>query len=136
MARLLERVGDLDDVDRPRPLVTLEEFFDGNDDPGSIGYNLSADNVPEQLYAVARDILGRPEVHAVLVEVKDWENEPGWPSADTLHVITTADPDTLQSWFPDELAPDECGETEQLAPPDTEAFPVPAGCRAVFCFYD
>jgi hypothetical protein len=35
--RLLQRIGDINDRSRPRPLVTLDEFFDGNDDPGVAG---------------------------------------------------------------------------------------------------
>ena len=35
----INRNGDINDPAVPRPLVTLEEFFEGNDDYGSIGYN-------------------------------------------------------------------------------------------------
>jgi len=38
--RLLERIGDINNFELARPVVSLELFFDGNDDWGSIGYNL------------------------------------------------------------------------------------------------
>lgn len=133
LANLLARVGDLNDFSRPRPLVTIAEFFEGNDDDGSMGYNLCG---PEAIYAVALEIERRPDVHAVLVQVQDWENEPGWPSSDMLHVITTADARTVRSWFPDDVAPDEWGVDENFGPPATEAYPIPPGYRSVFCFYD
>jgi len=44
--RLLERInrnGDINYDIVPRPLVTLEEFFEGNKDYGSIGYNFYPD---------------------------------------------------------------------------------------------
>jgi hypothetical protein len=38
---------------RPLPLVTLEEFFTGNDDYGSIGCNLSPPLGPQYFYKKA-----------------------------------------------------------------------------------
>jgi len=43
LERITERVnrhGDVNDASTPRPLLTLAEFFEGNDVVGSIGCNL------------------------------------------------------------------------------------------------
>lgn len=137
LERLLARVGDLHNFDRPRPLVTVEEFFEGNDDPGSFGYNLDGDDTePRDFFRLFGQIRDRPDVEDVMVEVKHWENEPGWPSSDTVHIITTATPAAVASWFPKKMAPDEWGSHAVLGPPSVEAYDVPAGYRAVFVFFD
>jgi hypothetical protein len=132
--RLRERIGDINDFSRPRPLVTLEEFFKGNTDPGSIGYNLPDHPTPDRFHAVLSAIAARPDVADVRVEVKDWENEDGWPSADTVWIFTTASAADVWSWFPNSLAPDEWGVRELDA--SIEPYPVPPGMRAVYAFYD
>jgi hypothetical protein len=57
---LLERVnrdGDINDFSVARPLVGLEEFFEGNDDYGSIGYNFYPDQpAPSEFYALFKGI--------------------------------------------------------------------------------
>jgi hypothetical protein len=102
--RLLRRIGDINDFDRPRPLVTLDEFFQGNDDPASIGYNLPAAPTPAQFHALLSEIAARPEVADVRIEVKDMEDPDGWPATDTIWIITTASAETVRTWFPDHLA--------------------------------
>jgi hypothetical protein len=135
LARLLARTGDLNDFDRPRPLVTLEEYFEGNDDPGRSGTTCQVARDPREFYPVLRQIRERPDVSTILIEIKDHESE--WPSSDTIYVVTSADADTAKSWLPEELAPDEWGVVDHpLAPPATEAYERPAGHRAVFYFYD
>jgi hypothetical protein len=52
--RLLARIGDVNDFSRPRPLVTLAEFFEGNTDPASIGYNLPGDPSPQDFSSCCR----------------------------------------------------------------------------------
>jgi hypothetical protein len=44
LARRINRDGDINDRETPRPLLTLEEFLKGNSDYGSIGYNFYPDH--------------------------------------------------------------------------------------------
>ncbi|MCR2834592.1 hypothetical protein [Parerythrobacter lacustris] len=93
----------------PTPLLSLEEFFEGNDDIGSIGCNLDGSPPPSQFYALFQEILDRPEVSDVRVQVTCVDS-PGeeWPFSDTIWIMTTADETTVRSWFPDELMPNDC----------------------------
>lgn len=138
MARVLVRVGPLDDPDHPRPLLTLEEFFTGNGDAGSIGYNLAELSGPEELFVVLRELRSRPEVRDVRVQAQDLEGE--WPSSDSVWIIADrgTDPTTVTSWFPEDLAPDEVEVHESLADADpaVEPYPMPAGSVALLAFYD
>ena len=134
--RLLARIGDINDFSRPRPLVTLEEFFEGNDDPGSIGYNLADPPEPREFYELLRQLRDREDVRDVRIEVMDLEDPQDWPLTDTIWIITSAPPDTVRSWFPKRLAPSEMldGFAESLR--ETEAYEVPPGLRAVGAWYD
>jgi hypothetical protein len=130
---LLRRIGDINDFGRPRPLVTLAEFFEGNDDPGSIGYNLPGDPTPAEFHALLSGIAARPEVADVRIEVKDMEDPDGWPATDTIWIITTASPATVGTWFPEHLAPDDLGVglTDGVEP-----YQLPPGTHAVWAWYD
>jgi hypothetical protein len=134
--RLLARIGDINDFTRPRPLVTLEEFFEGNDDPGSIGYNLPDPPAPREFYELLLAIRNRPGVSDVRIEVKDLEDPDGWPSTDTLWIITTATPQEIRSWFPQRFAPDEVIDGFEGSPSAVETYAIPKGMRAVGIWYD
>ncbi len=112
LARVLARVGPLDDPDHPRPLLTLEEFFEGNDDSGG--------------------------VHDARVQAKDLEGD--WPSSDSVWIITDAGTDqaTVMSWFPEDLAPDEIEAHADLTELDEPVEPheMPPGTVAVLAWYD
>ncbi|MGD1097771.1 MAG: hypothetical protein ABSB35_38005 [Bryobacteraceae bacterium] len=63
------------------PVVSLEDFFVGNLDHGSIGCNLRNSPGPEAFFGALRSIRGNESVQDVLVEVNeviegDTENGP------------------------------------------------------------
>ncbi len=133
-AALLQRIGDINDFDRPRPLVSLELFFEGNEDYGSIGYNLPDPPEPRDFYDLLKELRDRDDVHDVLIEVKDLEDPDGWPSTDTIWFITRASPDDVRQWFPERLDPDDViiGFDQQ----QVEPYEVPAGHEAIAAWYD
>ncbi|WP_163505057.1 hypothetical protein [Fodinicola acaciae] len=133
--RLLDRIGDINDVDRPRPLVTLAEFFDGNDDPASIGYNLPAPPAPAEFAELLSSIARRDDVIDVRIEVKDLEDPDGWPSSDSIWIFTTADLSTVQKWFPERFVPDEWHLVTELEE-TTEPYQIPAGAHGIHAWYD
>ena len=116
--------------DAPEPvLVSVDRFFDGNDDPGSIGCNLS----PHPGVAAFRDVLTalarRPDVRSVHLVIS--EVDPGdeyWPFADVV-LVAGEIPETalrlaLKGLRPDEVGPAEEGHfgltdavLEKLGPP-------------------
>jgi hypothetical protein len=79
--------GPINDLSTPRHLLTLEEFFEGNDDYGSIGCNLPDSVYPSEFYEVFKRIRERPDVADVRVEIKSWDVPEEWPHSDTVWVI-------------------------------------------------
>jgi hypothetical protein len=136
--RLLKRInrnGDINNFDNPRPLVTLEEFFEGNDDFASIGYNFNPPPGPQALYKLFKHVRDRPDVADVLVEVKDHEDPEGWPSSDTVWIVTSASPDEVQGWLGDQFRADEILEGWGTSL-KREPYEVPVGMKAIGVWYD
>jgi hypothetical protein len=47
----ISQYGNINDPNKPKPLVTLEDFFIGNNDFGSVGYNFYPDQPsPHEFY--------------------------------------------------------------------------------------
>jgi hypothetical protein len=135
--RITERVnrhGGVNDQATPRPLLTLEEFFEGNDVSGSICCNLSPMPEPAEVYAVLKQIRSRPGVADVRVEVAMFDT-PEWPFAEKVWLIASASPDEVKSWFNSELTPDGfwSGWTRGVS---FEPVRVPPGMRPVACWCD
>lgn len=76
--------------------VSLELFFTGNDDPGSIGCNLGPAQPSLETF---RDVLlrlrARPEVQDLVVRITDAEDDTSWPFTDTLYVVSSLPPKVL-----------------------------------------
>lgn len=138
LERVTERVfrqGNPELRSTPTPLLTLEEFFDGNDAVGSIGCNLGSEPDPQQFYALLSEIRSRPDVSDVRLQITCVDH-PGedWPFSDTVWIMTSASPDTVAKWFPKELAPNETWEGWPKG--EYEPCPVQAGHRVVAAWYD
>ncbi|HNO79346.1 MAG TPA: hypothetical protein PKN33_14950 [Phycisphaerae bacterium] len=135
--KLLKRIGDINDPATPCPLVTLEEFFEGNNDPGSIGYNILEPPTPSEFFELFTLIRNRPDVSTVLVEVMDVDEEfGGWPASETIWVITTSDASEVRKWIPQKFFPDEVLEGFESLGPKKEHFEIPQGMRAVGIWWD
>ena len=94
----------------PEPqLVSIREFFDGNDDPGSIGCNLMEHPGIESFSAVLTGLLNRKDVDAVYAQIAELDPGPdSWPFTDTILVVgSISDGDLSQILKP--LEPDEVG---------------------------
>jgi hypothetical protein len=94
LERITERVsrnGDVNEAATPRPLLTLAEFFEGNDVDGSIGCNLNPPPTAAEFYELLKGIAARPGVADVRVQVTMFD-APEWPFSDTVWVITSASP--------------------------------------------
>jgi hypothetical protein len=136
LERITERVtrlGHPDEPGTPTPLVTIGEFFEDNEEVGSIGCNLSPAPEPKRFYALFQEVARRPEVKDIRVQITAFD-VPEWPFSDTVYVMTSAAPEEVASWFPEELKPDETWEgfVEQ----SFEPYEVPPGCRPVACWWD
>jgi hypothetical protein len=101
-AELIERVKilGLPSPDRPLPLVTLEEFFLGNDDYGSIGCNLSPMLGPQFFYEKLKFIRSQPNIQDVLVGITEINEEDltMWPFSDRIYLFTKATLEDIAHW--------------------------------------
>ena len=136
LERITERVtrsGHPDDSGTPIPLVTVDEFFEGNEEVGSIGCNLESEPPPSVFYELFRVIAQRPEVKDIRIQITMFDN-PEWPFSDTVYIMTTASPEQVASWFPDELKPDEtwAGFVDQ----PFEPYEVPGDSKPIACWWD
>jgi hypothetical protein len=88
-------------------IVSLEDFFVGNSDRGSIGCNLG-DRQPaiSEFYSTLRGLRAKSEVQDILVRIYDYDNAPSWPYTDTVYIIASATLDQVQRWIAP-LKPDE-----------------------------
>jgi hypothetical protein len=101
----------------PDPLVPIDRFFDGNDDPGSVGCNLSEHPGVDRFREVLVGLTRRPDVQAVYAQIAELDpDEDAWPFTDTVLVVGTIDSDTLADLV-GPLQPDEVGPAAADIPP-------------------
>lgn len=88
---------ELAELDETEQLVPLERFFDGNDDPASIGCNLPDHPGVPAFLGVLRDLASRPEVDAVYLQIAEADPGPtGWPFTDTALVVGSVSVSTVK----------------------------------------
>ena len=99
---LLNKINRLRGNDPGREIVvSLEDFFNGNNDLSSIGANL-ADEQPsiEKFYSHLKDIRSRTDVQDVLVRIYDAPDENNeWASTDTVYLLTSLSKDEAARLF-------------------------------------
>jgi len=129
------------------PVVPLDLFFEGNDDPASFAPNLDPHPGIARIHAVLGEIAQRPEVSGVAVQIDEVLDPPEWPFASAVYVITSNDAADVHRWAtsitPDELSPDSeenygwlgyAGRDQATPPPG--APDVPDGHRPVILIWD
>lgn len=88
-------------------VVSLEDFFTGNDDRGSIGCNLGEKQPAiAEFYQMLRDIRSKPNVQDVLVRIYDYDDPTSWPYTDTVYIVSSASHEEVKKWVAP-LLPDE-----------------------------
>lgn len=130
----VNRLGDPNDPETPRALLTLDEFFEGNTDAGSIGCNLPNPPEPKTFYTLFKSISQRPDVKDIRVQISDM-NDMEWPFSDTVYIMTSASPEEVFTWFPEDLRPDETFSGFGVAQ-SHEPYQVPSGVQPVGCWWD
>jgi len=120
---------------QPEPqIVAAERFFDGNDDFGSIGCNLTDHPGVDAFRDVFARLLRRPDVQAVYAQIS--ELDPGddcWPFTDTILVAGTIPEEELREAVR-ELQPDEVGDAEQFG--DSSAVASKHGAPVLAVWWD
>ncbi len=132
---LLARIGDVNQKIEDLPLVTLEEFFVGNDDGASIWCNLDSAPSPDKVYGVLKGIRARDDVADVRIMVTQFDGgEEDWPFSDTVYFITSGSEDDVRSWLGEEYQPDEIESGNSFD--RAERLPVPSGMQVVYAWWD
>jgi hypothetical protein len=137
LERITERVsrhGDVNLETTMRPILTLAEFFEGNDVSGTIGCNLDPQPTSSEFYQLLKAIAARPNVADVRVVITQFD-VPEWPFSDTVWVVTSAPPMEVASWFDEAVRPSECWAGWYEDEP-TEHYDIPAGMKVVTCQWD
>lgn len=116
------------------PLLTLDEFFDGNNVRGSIGANITPIPAPAAFRVHLQGLAQRSDVDDIRIQVTSFDDGERWPFSDTVWVITRASPNQVALWFPKRIRP-ECsvGWTRGTA---FEEVKIPSGMQPVACFWD
>lgn len=131
---LLNAVGDVNEKADGLVLVTLEQFFEGNDDGGSIWCNLPSSPEPQEVYEKLKAIREREDVADVRIMVTQYDGgDDEWPFSDTVFFITSAAPEDVQSWLGEEFAPDNIGIDDFSR---AEEISVPNGMVALAAWWD
>ena len=120
----------------PLPLLSLEEFFTGNDDQGSIGCNLAHHPGVDVFYETLRRIRAKPNVQDVLIEITDLQEHDlaVWPFSDTVYILADATQEEVDSWL-QKLQPDEApeGDVDNLVLTTVQLQP---GMKVFVCWWD
>ena len=127
--------GDVNDPKTPRPLLTLEEFFEGNGYVGSIGCNLTPTPSPTQFYDLLKTIRDRDDVADVLVQITMQDDPDSWPFSDTVWIITSATPEEVAEWFEERMRPDDMFHDWNDGQ-EREWYTVPSGMTPIGAWWD
>jgi hypothetical protein len=107
-ASLIRLIESQPEYEESRALITVEEFFDGNDDLGSIGCNLvehpGLDHFLHTLSAIAK----RPDVEQVWLRIYDLE-EGDWPFSENVLIVGKMPLSEIQDSI-DSLQPSEVSQ--------------------------
>ncbi len=96
----------IEENDGELPLVTLDDFFQGNTDDGSLGTGTRKkdDLHISEIYKKLKQIEKLPNVCTVLVEIHDdWEmsinNAEIWPASESIYIYTMAPIKVVRQWI-------------------------------------
>jgi hypothetical protein len=99
------------------PFVSIERFFDGNDDEGSIGCNLLEHPGLDAFRDALVGLLQRADVESVYAQIAEIDPGAGlWPFTDTIFVAGSIAPQELASLLAT-LQPDEVASAEGVSVP-------------------
>jgi len=102
-AALVKVLGDLQGA---KALVSVEQFFDGNDDRGSFWCNLAEPSDVSAIWSFVATIAERAEVVDLRLQVYEIE-EGEWPYCESVLLSTSAATGEVAEWFasypPDEI---------------------------------
>lgn len=104
---LLEKLERLDDIDSERlPVVSLDEYFLGNEQEDSIAPNQWGYGRPSirEIHARLKALESRPDVQGVFVGLhQEWgealDDDELWPAAENIHIYSSASQEIADGWI-------------------------------------
>ena len=103
--QLIARLKSADPTSDIPPVVSLEDYFEGNSQEDSIAPNQIGFGRPslERMYEILKAIKARPNVQTVVVGLHpEWTeamNAPDvWPAGEHIHIYTTAKSRDVENW--------------------------------------
>lgn len=135
LKRRLSGFGELDQTQEITPALSIEEFFDGNEDLGSIGCNLDPHPGIERFRSVFEQILNRTDVADVRLPVTEFIEGLDWPFVDNVIVVTAVDAEDIFHACV-ELNPDEAWVIDRAELGRYDGLVVPKGMKAVNVWWD
>ena len=131
----IRQQGGIDPTGTRSPLVSLEDFFIGNVDMGSIGCNLMRHPRIATFYKTLKQIREHPDVQDILVGISDVEETEGiWPFSDAIYILTRLPVRKVTRWLK-RLQPDEVYDVPTDRQPERLPEPLP-GYRIVLAWWD
>ncbi|UWG96253.1 hypothetical protein LPY66_15355 [Dehalobacter sp. DCM] len=97
------------------PVVSLEDFFEGNTDESSIGCNLLDHPGIEKFYSVLMTLRDKDCVQDILVEIYEVE-EDYWPFSERVYILSNLSIEEVSNFISD-LQPSDIGEGYQFGEP-------------------
>lgn len=87
------------EMENSLPVVSLELFFEENNDIGSIGCNLLDHPGIGKFYSILKQIRNKTNVQDVLVEIMEYdEGDEIWPFSERVYILTDAEADEVIKW--------------------------------------
>lgn len=101
------------------PVVSIDRFFDGNDDLGSIGCNLDEHPGIDVFRDTLVGLTKRADVEAVYAHIAEIDPGEGcWPFTDTVFVAGSISANQLEKLL-EPLVPDEIGPACEFGVPES-----------------
>lgn len=121
------------------PVVSLEDFFIGNEEEGSIGCNLMNHPGLSFFFKTLKSIREKDNVQDVLVEITDIDTlkEPynEWAFSDRIYVITNETLTEVKKWL-EPLFPDDIEEGWSMVKPHSTAPLIRDGFKVFSAWWD
>ncbi|HAG44160.1 MAG TPA: hypothetical protein DCL31_13605 [Clostridium sp.] len=108
---LLKKIYEQEDsLGKSLPIVSLEDFFEENNDIGSIGCNILEHPGIEKFYSILKEIRNKVNVQDVLVEIMEYDElDNTWPFSERIYILTNEEKSEISIWTK-ELQVDDIGE--------------------------
>ncbi|MFZ5987727.1 MAG: hypothetical protein ACOYWZ_11460 [Bacillota bacterium] len=91
-------------------MVSIDDFFDGNNDKGSFAANACTKDIDvNEFYLIFKRIMAEENVEDIWILINDIEDECAY--SDTAFISTNADKKQIYQWF-GEAFPSDVGEVD------------------------